>query len=155
MDIVGRKIMSTLFVIFIIAGIIYVQLGTKAKQREREWLYQYGNFAIGEVSGIPKASVGKSVSTSIRGVVFFFYINGNKFIILDGYGFLDEKESKNESSATYAEKGQKYLVLYRSDDPNKAIMRLDYPIKDSIDFQRYVKEFELRRKTKNKNIWPT
>ena len=40
----------------------------------------------------------------------------------------------------------KFLVIYDTVNPKESIIRLDYPIKDSTDFRRYVKEFEQKRK---------
>jgi len=42
--------------------------------------------------------------------------------------------------------GMKFLVIYDTVNPKESIIRLDYPIKDSTDFRRYVKEFEQKRK---------
>jgi len=39
-----------------------------------------------------------------------------------------------------------FLVLYLPEKPKNAIMLFDYPIKDSADFKRYVREFKLKRK---------
>jgi len=44
--------------------------------------------------------------------------------------------------------GMKFLVIYDTENPKESIIRLDYPIKDSTDFRRYVKEFEQKRKQK-------
>ena len=46
------------------------------------------------------------------------------------------------SDRDLADKGDKFLVLYDENDPKNAIIRLDYPIKDNSDFERYVKEFQ-------------
>ena len=45
-----------------------------------------------------------------------------------------------------------FLVLYLPEKPKNAIMLFDYPIKDSTDFERYVKEFEEKRKQKAKEL---
>lgn len=42
--------------------------------------------------------------------------------------------------------GKEYLVVYYNKNPQKSRMLFDYPIKDSIDFERSVKEFEKTRK---------
>lgn len=38
--------------------------------------------------------------------------------------------------------GNKYMVLYLPEKPKTAIMLFDYPINDSSDFRKFVKEFE-------------
>jgi len=49
---------------------------------------------------------------------------------------------------TITKPGKKFLVIYDTENPKESIIRLDYPIKDSTDFRRYVKEFEQMRKQK-------
>ena len=39
-------------------------------------------------------------------------------------------------------KGEKYLVIYNKNNPNKSRMLFKYPIKDSGDFERYVKDLK-------------
>ena len=37
--------------------------------------------------------------------------------------------------------GDKFIVIYKKDDPRKSIMVFDYPIKDSTDYKKYVIQF--------------
>ena len=38
--------------------------------------------------------------------------------------------------------GEKYVVIYLKTNPQKSRMLFDYPIKDTADFARYMKEFK-------------
>jgi len=44
--------------------------------------------------------------------------------------------------------GAEYLVVYYNKNPQKSRMLFEYPIKDSTDFKKSVKEFEEMRKQK-------
>ena len=56
------------------------------------------------------------------------------------------------------QKGNKYLVIYNEKNPKESRMLFEYPIKDSKDFERYIKELKnnpkklnnYRKKNKNK-----
>ena len=56
------------------------------------------------------------------------------------------------------QKGDKYLVIYNEKNPKESCMLFEYPIKDSKDFERYIKELKnnpkklnnYRKKNKNK-----
>jgi hypothetical protein len=63
-----------------------------------------------------------------------FYIDKNAFEV-----FNDKEKSK---------RGSKFLVVYDVNNLKTSIIRLDYPIVDSTDFRRYVKEFKQMRKQK-------
>jgi hypothetical protein len=43
------------------------------------------------------------------------------------------------------EEGDKYLVYYLPERPQKAIMFFDYPIKDSADFIKSIKELSIEK----------
>ncbi len=61
-----------------------------------------------------------------------------------------EKASRAFTDRDLAYKGDDFLVLYDKNNPKNAIIKLDYPIKDNSDFERYVKEFWEKRKKQNK-----
>ena len=81
-------------------------------------------------------------------VTFSYIVDNTEYEGIDGNCDIDSKEAG--SKFYNVKKGEKYLVFYKQDNPEKSIIRLDYPIKDSTDFKRYVKEFEQMRKEKQK-----
>ena len=67
------------------------------------------------------------------------------------YGKKNFKKEILEECSTkedLCEKEKYWIKYYDAKNPEKSIIRLDYPIQDSADFQRYVNEFEQMRKQK-------
>ena len=75
------------------------------------------------------------------------------------YSFFDYSKKKHISlfeetgtltpiQKTNIKNGDKFLVIYLLKEGS--LILFDYPIKDSTDFKRYVKEFERMRKEKQK-----
>jgi hypothetical protein len=99
-----------------------------------------GSYSIGVISS-RSYSKPESISflyivnnVELKGGDTKFYMDKNAFEV-----FNDKEKSKP---------GSKFLVVYDVNNPKKSIIRLDYPIVDSTDFRRYVKEFKQMRKQK-------
>jgi hypothetical protein len=96
-----------------------------------------GDFAIGTFIQFGVNLVGYSHYYK------YYYRNkyGKKVFYVDS-GRMPDDKLKNE-----IKKGNQFFVIYNNDG---ASIFFDKPIKDSIDFKRYVKEFEEMRKQKAK-----
>ena len=55
---------------------------------------------------------------------------------------MQHRDQPAQSEIKKIKEGDLYLVLYNDDGSD---MLFDYPIKDSADFEKYVKEFTERR----------
>lgn len=140
LDEIGTKIMGVLLFIFIVGGLIYIKIGEKRGSQKREWFYEYGEFAIGKITG---HQYGQN---RIMTGVLFEYNPYNKMIKLsDHLNYLDKNQSGVASGYSIGVKNKRYLVLFDPQNPKKAIIRIDYPVNDSAEFKRYVDEFKLRR----------
>jgi len=139
------KMGENIFVLIVVIAMII--LGT-IKQDEREKylhdLIQHASYSIGEVSYYseqknsiiaPKFanSTGKAPSVKYKFKVGDCLCS-NKY---DAFTARVPSVGINE--------GEKYLVLYDKDNPEENRMFFDYPIKDSTDFNRFVKEFEGKK----------
>jgi len=134
-----------LIVILGIGAIIFVKYSDRRSKNEREYLKFNGAFAIGEFTDRSYYSTNGRVSS----VGFEYVVNSKKTTGADTRCWQDSpKASEVYIDDKKADVGDKFLVLYDLNKPKKSIIRLDYPIKDSSDFKKYVKEFEEMRKQK-------
>ncbi len=135
------RIFSVVF--FILVFILVSKLSNKNRSH-RDTLNKEGWLTIGVIRA-KSYSGSKSVSytyrvgeNELKGGDTNYYMDSHK----SSYVFLDNEKSKP---------GSKFLVIYDKENPKESIIRLDYPIKDSTDFKRYVKEFEEMRKRNCEN----
>ena len=130
----NENIAIVVVVALFIGAFFYVQLGTKNERVSRVELYNNGSFAVGTFKG-------RTYSKVTLKYISFGY--DAKESVADYYCYMDSEKASNAfSDRDLADKGDKFLVLYDENDPKNAIIRLDYPIKDNSDFERYVKEFQ-------------
>lgn len=140
------KVITALFVVFFLGGVILIQFGSKKSRVKRDSLALYGGFSIGEFNGRSSSASSKGRTSSI---VFSYAIDSKNYKRGDSRCMEDSpKAAIAFTDPDKARPGDKFLVLYDKEDPDRAVIRLDYPIKDSADFKRYVKEFEQMRKQK-------
>lgn len=138
-----NKITLVIIIVFVIGGIVFVNSGQKKRSNQRVFLNRNGSFGIGVFEG-RVGSNGRTYSIS-----FSYVVRGETF----KNGDTDCPLDSPKSAAAFADRKKakrldKFLVLYNEECPKESIIRLDYPIKDSTDFKRYVKEFERMRKQK-------
>lgn len=133
-----------LIVILFIGAIIFVQHSDKKSKMKRENLNLMGGLSIGEFTG---RSYYTTNGGGVNAISYSFIVNLKEFT---GADTRCDEDSPNASDAFHSSKkadvGDRFLVLYDMDNPDKSIIRLDYPVKDSADFKRYVNEFEYIRK---------
>lgn len=138
----SKLLSGFLFIILIALLFYYINDSLNYSRKEREDFLLKGNYSIGVIKS-KSYSKPESISflytvnnAEMKGGDTKFYMDKGAFEV-----FNDKEKSKPES---------KFLVIYDANNPKKSIIRLDYPIKDSTDFKRYVKEFEQMRKQKAK-----
>lgn len=138
------KIFIILFIGFLIGGFFLIQSGSKKDKKKRERLALTGGFAIGNYEG-------RSMSNNrTYSIAYTYLVDSNELRGGDGHCYDDSSKAAEVFTDPQKTKtGDKFLVLYNKDKPKESIIRLDYPIKDSTDFKRYVKEFEQMRKQVN------
>jgi hypothetical protein len=66
-------------------------------------------------------------------------------------------EFKTESDYNVPEnngpkKGEQFMAIYLPDKPDECALLLDYPVKDSADYKRYIEEFKKNPQPLNKRI---
>jgi hypothetical protein len=79
-------------------------------------------------------------------VRFEYIIGGQKYIHT-------YDENKSVVPREGVEIGEKYLVLYLKNDPQKSRILFDFPIRESTDFKESIQKFELALKFSNL-FWP-
>lgn len=143
MELKRKKRMENIIlgIIFIVAVILY-NIRTKEKEEFQKKLLANASYSIGEVSKYFPRKMKVFNGTGRDANVEFHFI-------------ADEKEYINKYEASDAKVpdegvtvGEKFLVLYLKDNPEESRMFFDYPVKDSIDFKRYVMEFEEMKNKK-------
>ncbi|PSK82304.1 hypothetical protein [Prolixibacter denitrificans] len=138
-----NKLLFPLLVVFFIGVIFVVQMNSRKSNEERESLALHGGFAIGVFEG----RVASNTTTS--SISFSYIIDSHEYRGGDTRCMQDSRKAALAfTDPDLAKSGDRFLVLYNMETPKKAIIRLDYPIKDSTSFKQYVREFEEMRKKK-------
>ena len=128
--------------IFAVLGIILLCILVAQKKKENEAFIidkSRTNFAIGTIifyNGGDGGFVGGVIRSSPHGpqVHFSYFVNNKEYEQHDEYVLeVGQKE------------GDKFLVAYYIDKPQKSIMLFRYPVKNSSDYQKYLEEFKTKR----------
>lgn len=128
-------------VVFLIGGLVIIQSTKKRALSKRNLLFNEGGFAIGTFES-RNLSNGRTYSIS-----FNYTVEKQKYSGGDTRCYLDSPIASDAfTNKDLAKKDDAFLVLYKKTNPDISIIRLDYPIKDSIDFRKYIKEIEQKRK---------
>ena len=128
------------FIVFVlcIVGIIFFKNFFK---KETEGIMKKGEYTTGTVlvfsSSKPTIHTSKTVNQpgQAQSIKFEYFVNGKKYIHTYGgnKGYVPDKGVKI---------GQKYLIKYLKINPQKSRILFDFPVKDSVDFIRYLEKFE-------------
>lgn len=136
----SRILASLLFLTFIALFIYYAEEMFKSTKKEREDFSLKGELTIGVIT-----IKGRGHSKLVQ---FEYVVEDKQLRRGDTKYYLDSGGSDVFEDKEKSKPGKKFLVIYDANNPKKSIIRLDYPITDSVDFKRYVKEFEQMRKQK-------
>lgn len=107
-----------LFLLLIVLTFVY----RSQKQNRENFIKTNGQPAIGEVYTF------STYSRSGSSIKYKYHVNRMHYSQI------------GKSIPEWLQKGDKFIVMYLEKDPRESILLLDYPIKDSIDFQNYIKE---------------
>lgn len=131
------------WIIAIIVGIIIVFFVTRAQKKYNNKILNNPQFTIGKVTFFSSSKGGVIVPKIVHS-------NPKPTNIFIKY-LIDTTEYENRYSSgpgisyipdTGIQKGDKYLVVYNEKNPKESCMLFEYPIKDSGDFERYVKDLK-------------
>ena len=144
----AQKIIVGLFGIILLTIIVYC-ISTRGELRKKSeveiaYFLQNSKLSIGTITGNSFLTVtGSQIFTD-----FTFEINvDNKAYYCNQGKFNSEILAPEISKRHFTvgipfKEGEKYLVLVNDNNIKKSVMCLDKPIRDSIDFKRYIKEFQ-------------
>ena len=139
-----RKIATILGSIIVVGGMIWVLIwvvtGTREMRERRAWLSNYGEITVGRFTGHSRDATGHSRTN------FVFYVDSVRY-----------RASQSFGHASRSQVNMYFIVLYNPDNlhsrgagsataARRAIIRLDLPVKDSLDFQRHKEYIEQRRR---------
>ena len=122
------NIIEIILVSALVIGVISYRLLINKDDQE---IMKKGEFAIGTVVRISETGWYSRANVS-----FSFYCDTQKIV----------KPLSKYPSNIKVQRDKRFLVAYLPNNQKKAIMLFDYPIKDSADFKRYLKEFERNKK---------
>ena len=131
-------IQKLLTLLIIIASLILL---VRWSRRNDEARFQNGDFAIGYIDKFT-FGLGKGSST---GYYYHFSYNDKKYHYFNDQGVSYDLESWQVPSRKERKKikvGDMFLVIF---DENGSRLFYKYPIKDSADFRRYIKQIEIER----------
>ncbi len=119
-------------IIIVVSAIIFINKSQNKAEKYRKSLYKNGVLTIG-VFESRNYSNGKTYSIS-----FSYFANGEKYKNGDTRCYLDSEIASDAfTNSDIAKSGDKFLVLYDSNDPQESIIRLDYPINSESDIKKY------------------
>ena len=121
------------FVILIGSIVLIYLIVSNNDKKKHQQLISRGIYAIAEISFYKPRDARPSK------VRYTFVIKGQIY-----------KDSQSSRIPSEVKVGNKYFLLVNEEDYKKTEIFFNYPIKDSTDFKRYVKEFEEKRKQKTK-----
>ena len=125
-----KMIVNILFFAVMIIMFIILHKSTSDSKKNR---YNHGEFAIGYFIKYSPSGPGAS-----SGCHYYFYDDIGK-----RRSSMQRRGQPAQSEIRKIKEGDQYLVLFNEDGSD---LLFDYPIKDSADFKKYVKEFTERRK---------
>lgn len=121
------------FTILLIICVICYFYNRSTLREEAENISSKPIYTIGLFTDYNSGGAGMYGSTS--GYVKILFIANDKLI---------EVEPRISRQTSTQEVGKKFLVIYYKDNPTECLLLLDYPIKDSTDFKRYLEEFKTK-----------
>lgn len=140
------------FVILITYSLVTRKDSVKRQEKKVTLLLNMSNFSIGKLSANYYTNAAPGGYSYLIDIGFKFNFENEDFLCKQNATETDFLTPDISESHFKANKpftiGEKYLVLVDSKYPQKSVICLDKPIHDSIDFKRYVKEFEEMRSKK-------
>jgi hypothetical protein len=140
MEISNKKILGYILLLIFATGFyIMVMRGNK---HENQIIFSNPGYTIGEIIYFSDAKGAIVVPNAITApakpseIKFKYTVNGND--IENNYV---AGEFKVPSSGPIA--GEKYIVIYLKSNPRKSRMLFEYPLKDNVDFDKYLFEFKI------------
>jgi hypothetical protein len=124
------------FLIFISFCVIVFLIAKWNDGRRIAHLSKGGLYSIATIDSYTHFIAGNRTGSSKSAEVEYSFQIGDKYF----------KDSHSAGIPKGVKEGKRYFLLIDKEDFRKTEIFFDRPIKDSTDFQRYVKEFEERRK---------
>ena len=138
-----NKISIVVIIVFLIGGLFIIEYTKKGAVSKRNLLFNEGGFSIG-IFESRNLSNGMAYSIS-----FSYMVDKENYSGGDTRCYLDSPIAADAfTNRDLAKRKDSFLVLYDKTNPDLSIIRLDYPIKDSSDFRKYIKEIEQMRNQK-------
>jgi hypothetical protein len=126
-------------IILIVVGLIIVYMVELNNMRHHldliNALNDNGKCSIGEVIEYVSIHYGPGTNNSAD-LLYSFVVNGILYKNSTGYKIPDNNGPSKKSN---------FLVIYLPSNPESSLILLKYPIKDSIDFKRYLEEFKTNQ----------
>jgi len=127
---------SLRFLVFILGAVLFLFLWSKYSKNQSEaqnkQFEESGVYTIGKVIEYYGRTGGTNGGSSAF-IRFAFMIDGVEY---------DEESGGDVPSEDGPEAGTQYMAIYLPNDPKKCALLLDYPIKDSTDFKKYMEIFK-------------
>lgn len=120
-----------------IGFVILIVISTSCREdiiNERNEYFEHAELSIGEINFFVYSRLGNSY------IVYSYSVDDDVYNGEDGDCGIGIESSEARSIFYKVKKGERFLVFYKKEDPEKSIIRLDYPISDSADFERYLTE---------------
>jgi hypothetical protein len=123
-------------ILIIVSVLTIIWLSYRTHQQNLSLIDRFekeGLFTIGKVVEYEPRTVGRSGGSSAF-LKISYTINGLSYIS-ECSGFIPETDGPKE--------GERYVAIYLPSEPRTCTLLLDYPVIDSLEFNKYMNAFKL------------
>ena len=122
-----------LILVCLLAGFLMSRYYKNKRESLNNQFEEFGLFTIGKVVEYgPKAYIPMGGYNSPY-IKFVYKVDGIELKTSSDYYVPDNNGPK---------KGEQFMAIFLPDKPDRCALLLDYPVKDSTDYNRYVEEFK-------------
>ena len=119
----------------IIALLVFRYNVRNQNERENSDFDKKGVFTLGKVIDYSARTYGTNGGSSAF-LKFSFKVQGVKYTAESDYNVPDDDGPKS---------GSLFMAVYLPNTPKKCALLLNFPVRDSSDYKRYIEEFKVNR----------
>lgn len=125
-----------ILIIGIIALIVFRYSVFNHNTNEIDDFMKYGMFTLGKVVAYNAKTYGPNGVGSSPSIRFSYRVQGVEYL---------EESDYNVPNENGPNEGCLFMAIYLPNNPRKCILLLNYPVKDSVDYEKYIEEFKTQR----------
>jgi len=97
---------------------------------------RFGTFTLGKVIEYNTKTYGPNGVGSSPSIKFSYRVQGIEYLEESDYNVPNENGPNG---------GCLFMAVYLPNEPQKCVLLLNYPVKDNVDYKKYIEEFKTKR----------